>query len=233
MKSSGTLQVSFFHLWNDTGTFELVQNGGTLILSTGLYLVRNSKGVSNTYTLNDGLVSFDSAIASYSRTMGSVNLNGGTVKIGYTGDAFCPRENVALTVGGTVTFETPAGTSAAIVNDGVGEATFVKIGAGSLALDGAFDLSSLDVQEGAITLKDRMLPLLDGTTDLSIARAATLNLDYDGQAVFKTLKVGDRNRVAGVYSATQGPHAVKAVLDGDGELRILEGCDPGIVIKIR
>jgi hypothetical protein len=89
------------------------------------------------------------------------------------------------------------------------------------------------VQGGTVTLTDRTLPFLDGMTDLSIARTATLGLDYDGQATFKTLKVGDRNRAAGVYSATQGPRTVKAVLDGDGELRILEGCDPGIVIKIR
>ena len=50
---------------------------------------------------------------------------------------------------------------------------------------------------------------------------------------FKTLKVGDRNRAAGVYSAEQGPNVVKNVLSGDGLLRILEGSDPGTIIKIR
>ena len=46
------------------------------------------------------------------------------------------------------------------------------------------------------------------------------------------MKVGDRNRAAGIYSTSQGPTAVKNVLDGDGELRILEGNDPGFVIMV-
>ena len=233
MGSSGTLQTSFFHKWDDAGTFELVQNGGTFIVPKNIYLVRNNKNVSNSYTLNGGRVEFGAVISSYSRTMGAVNFNGGTVKIGYSGIAFCPRDNVSLTVGGNVTFEVPEGTSAIIANDGVGEVSFVKTGEGSLALDGAFDLSGLDVQNGTLMLMDRTLPQLDGTANLSIDKAATLNLSYDGQATFKTLKVGDRSRAAGVYSATQGSNAVKRVLDGDGELKILEGSDPGVVIKIR
>ena len=68
---------------------------------------------------------------------------------------------------------------------------------------------------------------------LSIDKAAKLNLSYDGRATFKTLKVGDRNRAAGVYSTTIGSNVVKSVVDGDGELKILEGSDPGIVIVIR
>jgi len=196
------------------------------------YLVRNTKDVSNTYTINGGRAELDSMLLSYSRTMGAVNLNGGTMKIGYGGADFCPRENIALTVGGTVTFETPSGTSAVIANDGAGEVAFVKTGDGSLALDGAFDLTSLDVQGGTLTLTDRALPLLDGTAALSIAKGTTLNLDYDGQSTFKTLTVG-RERGAGVYSAAQGPNAVKRVLDGDGSLRILEGSNPGTVITIR
>ena len=48
-----------------------------------------------------------------------------------------------------------------------------------------------------------------------------------------TLKIGDRGRDAGVYSATQGPAAVSRVLTGDGELLILEGTEPGTIIYIR
>ena len=234
MCSMNTRQTSFFQIWNDAGTFELVQNGGTLVLPQGVYMVRNNKEVTRgIYTLNGGRVELGLSFSSYSRMFGTVNLNGGTVMISYTGAAFCPRENVALTVDGTVTFETPAGTSAIIANDGVGTASFVKTDAGSLKLDGVFDMDSLDVQGGTVTLTDRTLPLLDGATDLTIARTATLDLDYDGQGTFKTLKVGDRNRAAGVYSTAQGPNAVKNVLDGDGELRILEGNALGIIIKIR
>jgi hypothetical protein len=97
-----------------------------------------------------------------------------------------------------------------------------------------FDLNGLDVQAGTVTLTDKLRSVLDGTADLSIARTgATLNLDYDGEVTFKTLKVGSLGRAAGVYSSAQGPNAVKRVLDGDGSLRILEGSNPGIVIKIR
>ena len=231
---SSSLHTSFFNVWNDTGTFELVQNGGTFIQPLNLYLVRNNKGVSNTYTINGGRVEFGAVLTSYSRTMGFVNFNGGTVKIGYSGAAFCPRENFVLTVSGTVAFEVPEGTSAIIANDGAGEASFVKTGAGSLKLDGAFDLLGLDVQGGTLTLTDKTLLLLDGTADLSIAKtSATLNLDYEGEAAFKTLKVGEISRGAGVYSATDGATIVKKHLSGTGSLRILEGSDPGIIIRIR
>jgi hypothetical protein len=94
-------------------------------------------------------------------------------------------------------------------------------------------VGGLDVQDGTATICDKIPPLLDGTADLSLSRTAVLNLDYDGQATFKTLTVGGRGRGAGVYSATQGPSAVKRVLAGDGELLILEGTEPGTIIYIR
>ena len=160
------------------------------------------------------------------------------------------RQGLTTTSGGNISCRVPDGAMAitaskldkcelqadgvaVIANDGAGMASFVKSGAGSLALDGAFDLDGLDVQAGTLTLTDKTLPLLDGTADLSIARDATLNLDYDGQAAFKTLTVCDRERGAGVYSATQGPVAVQNVLDGDGSLRILEGSEPGAIIIFR
>ena len=72
------------------------------------------------------------------------------------------------------------------------------------------------------------------SSDLSLARTgATLNLDYDGQMPFKTLSISGRGRGTGVYSAEQGPESVRNVLAGDGELLILEGTEPGIVITFR
>ena len=95
------------------------------------------------------------------------------------------------------------------------------------------DLEGLDVQGGTVTLTDKVLPLLDGSADLSIAKDATLNLDYDGLATFKTIHIGGQARGAGVYSSTQGANIVKSRLSGTGTLRILEGNDPGVVIIIR
>ena len=77
------------------------------------------------------------------------------------------------------------------------------------------------------------MPLLNGDANLSIAKEATLNLDYDGEATFKTLKIGGLQRGANVYSSAQGPKIVKNRLSGNGALRILEGNDPGLVIIIR
>jgi hypothetical protein len=68
---------------------------------------------------------------------------------------------------------------------------------------------------------------------LSLARGVTLDLEYAGQMPFKTLKVNDRDRAAGIYSASQGPAAVKSVLVGDGALQILEGQEAGTLISIR
>ena len=149
------------------------------------------------------------------------------------GSDIIKREALTLTTSGTVTFEVASGKTLTIRNDGIGEVSLVKTGEGSLVLDGAFDLNGLDVQGGTLTLKDKILPMLDGTAALSIAKTATLNLDHDEQATFKTLKVGTQGRAAGVYSATQGPNVVKSVLEGNGAIQILEGSDPGIVIKIR
>jgi hypothetical protein len=59
------------------------------------------------------------------------------------------------------------------------------------------------------------------------------SVNCDGQLTFKTLTVNGRERGAGVYSATQGPGAVKDILSGDGELLILEGNEPGTIITIR
>ena len=228
-----TFHTSCFHLWNDTGTFEFVQNGGTNIVAISLYLARNSGGVNLSYELNGGRFELNSWVSGYHRSLNSLKLNGGTVKLGAAGN-FCKREDVALYMSGNNTFETVSGVDAILSNDGEGTTSLTVTGEGSLTLDGMFDLNGLDVQAGTVTLTDKLRSVLDGTADLSIARTgATLNLDYDGEVTFKTLKVGSLGRAAGVYSSAQGPNAVKRVLDGDGSLRILEGSNPGIVIKIR
>jgi hypothetical protein len=49
----------------------------------------------------------------------------------------------------------------------------------------------------------------------------------------KSLKVGAKGRAAGLYSATQGPAAVRERLDGDGELLVLNSTAPGTVIMFR
>ena len=125
------------------------------------------------------------------------------------------------------------GKTLTIQNDSATATSFVKTGAGSLVLDGAFVLNGLDVQAGSATLTEKMLPFATGDAALSLARGVTLDLDYDGQMPFKTLTVGGIECDTGVYSATKGTPRVKKCLGGTGELCILTGSGPGCVIKIR
>ena len=235
---SGTLTgSSYFHLSflpnaSVYGEFEFVQNGGTFILPKNFMFARRLNSVKCTYTLNGGRFEFSGYLGGVNDpSLNIINLNGGT----YVANAsdLIRRESVKLTMSGTNTFEVASGKTFAIADDTIGTSSVVKTGAGTLTLDGVIKLASLDVQSGVAKLTDTILPVLDGAADLSIAKTgATLNLDYDGEAAFKTLTIG-RPRAAGVYSAAQGPNAVKRVLGGGGSLRILEGSDPGTFISIR
>ena len=231
-RAHASFHLSFLLSSADAGTFEFVQNGGTFSVPKSFFFARATNGVKLIYTLNDGRFEFGGSLSCYEdRSLSFINLNGGTYVV--NGSDIIKREALTLTTSGTVTFEVASGKTLTIRNDGIGEVSLVKTGEGSLVLDGAFDLNGLDVQGGTLTLKDKILPMLDGTAALSIAKTATLNLDHDEQATFKTLKVGTQGRAAGVYSATQGPNVVKSVLEGSGAIQILEGSDLGIVIKIR
>ena len=235
---SGTLRspddkhLSFVYDSSSLGSFEFVQNGGTLILPKDFMFARRNDGVKFTYTLNGGRFEFGGYLSvAYAPSCSIINLNGGTY-VANASDTIM-REAITLNMSGTVTFEVASGKSLTIANDATDASSIVKTGAGTLALGGVIGLDALDAQAGTVTICDKLQAVLDGTADLSIASTdATLNLDYDGEAAFKTLTVR-RPRAAGVYSASQGPNAVKHVLSGGGSLRILEGSDPGIVIKIR
>ena len=214
------------------GYFDFIQNGGTFNIPLNFTFARRNGGVKFSYTLNGGrfyLGGWLSGVADPSRNI--MNLNGGTYAAGASD--FITRETFTLNVGGEVTFEVADTKTLTIRDDSATAASVVKTGAGSLMLDGALVLNGLDVQAGSVTLTDKMLTFANSDAPLSIAKTAKLNLDYDDQMTFKTLKLGDRGRAAGVYSASQGPNAVKRVLGGVGTIQILEGSDPGIVIKIR
>jgi hypothetical protein len=214
------------------GAFEFVQNGGTFIEPKNIMFSRVTSGVKFTYTLNGGRFEFGGSLAGYTDpTLNVLNLNGGTYAA--NGSDTIKREVFTLTTSGTVTFEVDSGKTLTLANDGTDAVSIIKTGAGSLTLDGMFDLDGLDVQGGTVTLTDKTRPALSGSADLSMARTAKLNLDYAGEAAFKTLTVGGLERGAGVYSVTKGPPAVKNVLSGTGALRIMEGVGLGSVIVIR
>ncbi len=234
-KSSGSYKLTFFEDANVLGTFDFVQNGGTAQFMNQITFARTlNPRVHLAYTLNDGQVEFRT-VAGTQRSLDFINFNGGTVVFsGATGSSFAERQFFTVTVGGDVIFQMAnAANSVRFPNDWTGDGTATFNG-GYFYFSGELNVGGLNITNATVTLGANTALAATGETVLSMARTgATLNLDYDGQMPFKTLTIGGRGRGAGVYSATQGPSAVKRVLAGDGELLILEGTEPGTVIFIR
>ena len=232
LRGHNGFHLSFLPNASVSGEFEFVQNGGRFILPKNFMFTRRWSGVKCTYTLNGGRFEFSGYLGGVNdSSCNIINLNGGT----YVANAsdLIRRESVKLTISGTNTFEVASGKTFTIADDTVGISSIVKTGAGTLSLDGVIGIDSLDVRAGTVTLTDTILPALDGAADLTIAKTAALNLDYDGEAAFKTLTVGGQERASGLYSAAKGSPAVRNVLNGCGELRILEGNGLGCVVIIR
>ena len=236
LRGHNSFHLSFVMASNDNlgGTFEFVQNDGTLIIPKNWMFARVTSGVKFTYTLNDGRFEFGGYLGAYANpSLNFLNLNGGT----YVANAsdVIKRESFTLTTSGEVTFEVASGKTLTIQNDSRAATSFVKTGAGSLVLDGALPLGGkLDVQAGSVTLTDKMLPFADGTTEFSVAKTgATLNLDYDGQMPVKLLTMAGVECSAGVYSASKGPLRVRSRLGGTGELNALTGHGVGSLIILR
>ena len=234
-RSSDSYHVTMLPTATDAGTFEFIQNGGVFTVKDFYFARAFNVASVFTYTLNGGRLEMGglfSAIASSSRNF--INLNGGTYNVGVTGAI--RRENFGLSIGGEVIVEIEAGKTLTIADDCTGGfvGSLVKTGAGTLELDGALCLAGLDIQIGTVTIKEQMKEFASGETTLAIARTgATLCLDYEGQMPVKTLKVGGRERLPGVYSVVTGPQVVRSVLTGDGELWVREGKPAGAVISFR
>ena len=233
-KSHPSYNLSLMASAGETGSFEFLQNGGTNLVMNKLTFARGLDWrTRQSYTLNGGRAEFANVLEGTSRALNFINLNGG--EVAFTGNSrnFAAREYFTLSVGGDVTFEfANASATIYLLNDLEGDGV-ITFNGGNFYIGGGLDVSGLDIAAGSVTLGAATALAATGGTALSIDKSATLNLDYDGEMPFKTLKVGDRRRRARVYSAEQGPMAVKSVLGGDGAIRILEGSDPGIVISVK
>ena len=233
LRGHNSFNLSFLANAGQLGEFEFVHNGGTFILPKNFMFTRRLNGVKCTYTMNGGRLELGGYLGGVNDpSCNIINLNGGTYVAGASD--IIKRENVKLTMSGTNTFEVASGKTFTIADDTVGTSAIVKTGDGTLSLDGVIKLDSLDVQSGTVTLTDTILPALDGAAELSMAKTgATLNLDYEGTATFKTLRVNGIERGAGVYSAAHVPSFMRNALVGNGELQILEGNGPGFLIIVR
>ena len=240
-RTSGDWKLSFMQNTGELGTFEFVQNGGEFYAQNQITFGRTlDKNLRITYTINDGYAEFTKKSSSVEylagtlNTINFINFNGGTVVFsGLNGSNFAVRQFFTVTVNGDVTFEQASTHSVRFPNDWTGDGTATFNG-GDFYFGGGLNIGGLNLAAGTVTLGENTALAATGGTALSLTRTgATLNLDYDGQMPFKTLKVGNLGRAAGVYSATTGRGSVRAILGGGGELLILEGSDPGTLIRIR
>ncbi len=240
-RTSGDWKLSFMQDAGELGTFEFVQNGGEFYSQNQISFGRTlSKDLRIAFTINGGYAEFTRKnnvdyVAGTLNTINFINFNGGTVAFsGLSGSNFAVRQFFTVTVGGDVTFQmVNTANSVRFPNDwtGDGAATF---NGGYFYFGGGLNVGGLNITNAVVTLGANTALAATGATALSLARTgATLNLDYDGQMPFKTLSISGRGRGTGVYSAEQGPESVRNVLAGDGELLILEGTEPGIVITFR
>ena len=234
-KSKSGLNLSFMANTGEVGAFEFMQNGGTnLVMGTLTFARGLDRRTRQTYTLNGGRVEFTGAVEGTYREMNIFNFNGGVVAFsGSSGRNFAAREYFTVRVSGDTAFEMMnAANTIYFPNDWTGEGKATFFG-GNFVFTGGLNIGGVDIAAGMVTLGPNTALAAAGATELSVARGASLCLDYEGQMPFKTLKVADRNRAAGMYSVAQGPNSVRNVLEGDGELLILEGSVPGIIISIR
>lgn len=234
-KTSGTHKLSFMEVPATLGTFEFVQNGGTFQAMKPIMFARNiDKNLKCIYTINGGRAEFSGYPDGTIRTCNFINFNGGTVAFKVSGSNFADRQYFTVTVGGDVSFETgTAAQNVRFANDLTGDGT-ITFSLGNFFFSGGLNVGGLNITNAVVTLGANTALAATGETALFLARTGvTLNLDYEGQMPFKTLTIGGRGRGAGVYSATQGPAAVRNNLAGAGELVILEGAEPGTIITFR
>ncbi len=239
--NSGTLttfggcSASFLRSYESKGSFEFVQNGGVVSFPASVMFTRASTDMTITYTLNDGELTFGGTyLAGYRRDMNFINLNGGSITFANS-TTFAERQFFTVSIGGDVTFRTATAAGWASLPNDYGGVGRITIDSGTFSFGGMLNVTALDVKTGAtVEIGEDMAVASDGGTDLVIAKTgALLQLGNSTRAKFKTLKVGNVKRVAGVYSTSVGATSVRSVLSGEGEIEILEGTGPGTVLQLR
>ena len=238
-----------FFVVNGSGTFDFVQNGGTLA-AYGLFLATATAGGATTsYSLNGGTLVLLTRLFAEGSGKTHVALNGGTVRSETSPVLF--DSVIPVSLGGEVTFTQSVAAAALVVSNTIeGDGTIRQQGPGSLtfagrnyftgaaAVDGgtlAFDapsaLTNFTATAGTFKFSTGALPLA-ADTKIDLGASGTLNLDYSGEAVVKELWANGRQLQAGIYSATSG-HTISSRIYGTGVLVVLEGKASGTVLIVR
>ena len=236
--SSGTFigprrgtNLSFVRNYDDRGTFEFVQDGGTVRLYWDFLFARNSTGQDLTYTLNGGTLEMLFAqFLSYDRSLSHVNLNGGAVVLG---DNFKQLESSAfdVSVGGDVTLKASADVVAYVPADFVGTGSVTVEGPGRIDLGGIYFLPKLSVKNGGtLGIAPHLMTRSMSATALTLDQGV-LSLPYEGLLTVAALCVDGRDCPPRVY--TPGRGVVRNSLVGNGRLRVLTGPQYGMAIIIR
>ena len=232
-----------------TGTFDFIQNGGTLN-AWGLYLTYASANDATTsYTLNDGTLVLLTYLYASGTGKTQLTLNGGTIRSETSPTLF--HSAIPVSLGGDVTFTQSVASAALVIRNtidgagtirqqGPGSLTFAGLNyfSGAAAVDGgtlAFDsptvLTNFTATAGTFKFGADATPFVNGAK-IDLGAAGELDLDYSGEAVVKELWANGRQCQAGTYSATSG-HLISSRISGTGALVVLEGKARGTMLIVR
>lgn len=224
---SGT-NLNFIAKSDDEGSFEFVQNGGTLTVGGEFYFSRHTKGQSFVYTLNDGELHMGWRFMGYNSDFGTVNFNGGTVTFARSGAVL--NDNVFI-VNGTPVFRTADADVSVILGTLSGTGVPVFAGPGSFVVD-AYPFAALTITGGQVHLREAFAKTVSADLAVTLAAEATLGLDYTGTIEVDTLVYGGKAMAPRTYEA--GVRAIgRDSLTGFGKLKVLNGPVTGMLIMVR
>ena len=233
--TSGEIKVgknfSFGANWDDTGTFDFIQDGGTLIADDNLAFARNTSGQMFTYVLNGGLINLKGSFTSYDRSMARIVLNGGTIYC-KSSTFVMKRESIDLEVNGDVTLETSGNFNIAFSTPFSGPGTVTFNGPGTVQFTGPYELEAYTATAGTTWFYGEAAATADPDCAFTVAKGATLHLAYDGEMTIGSLVYDGKERTARTYTASTASPVGKMLL-GTGALTVRTGSGPGMTVIIR
>ena len=222
---------SFMAASGDHGTFEFVQNGGTLDSKGNISFARNTDGLNLTYTINGGTLYLRTAPTSFDRSMANVNFNGGEVYFCNNG-LYLDTKLFNVKIGGDVTFRTDAAARTPVLAcefAGPGKVTFA--GPGMFQLTGCCLLDELVVSAGKVRFGQSMADQLPAGCIVRMTSESVLDLAYDGVATVEKLVLDDVEMRPKTYRPGVGRYG--SLFSGKGALEVLDGPIPGAMILVR
>ncbi len=231
-------------------TFRFVQNGGEAVFRD--FYMGDGAGSDHLFELNGGVLRLAGPFLTRADSSGQarIALNGGVVRLDFSGGEVIPSVYETMLGGVSVWEETDAsksyylssrvGGEGVIVHRGEGLLDFrapvgidggIEVEAGRLALSAETSATNFVVRGGSLEFVNVSAADIPETSVVSIDRGAELRLADTGEIVVRRLYLGGQSRAAGVYGAT-APRGGD-YFTGNGTLRVLEGTEAGTIIIVR